>query len=335
VKAFVTGGTGFVGSHLVDALLARGDEVVCLVRDPAKAERVFGARRKPHVIRGDLSTPEPVLEGIQGADLVFHVAGLIAARSKAEFWAANAEGTQLVAEAAADAAPSLKRFVYVSSLAAAGPSRVDSPLSETMSTHPLTMYGRSKLAGEHALADFPFPWTVIRPPVVYGPRDTEMYRVFRMAGRGLAAVFGQGNQQLSFIYVRDLVTALLHAADSAAPHSVYFAAHPEVVTSRAFVTKVHHTVRSIGRDQPFEGPPPFILPIPGVLARAGLWLSEKAARLTGKATVLTLDKANEFLAEAWVCSSQALERDTGWHPEWDLTRGLAYTAKWYRDAGWL
>ena len=324
-----------MGSHLVEALLARGDEVVCLVRDPAKAHRVFSGDRKPRFVRGDLSTREALVEGVRGADLVFHVAGLIAGRSRAEFFAANAEGTRALADAVVEAAPAVRRFVYVSSLAAAGPSRRDAPLNETMSTGPLTMYGRSKLAGEHALADFDFPWTVIRPPVVYGPRDTEMYRVFQMAGRGVAAVFGKGTQQLSFIYVQDLVAALLHAAESAERRSVYFAAHPEVVTSRQLVTAVHRAVRSIGLDQPFEGAPPFILPIPGVLARGGLWLTEKAAALTGKATLLTLDKANEFLAEAWVCSSQALQRDTGWRPEWDLARGLAHTAKWYRDDGWL
>jgi nucleoside-diphosphate-sugar epimerase len=334
VKVFVTGGTGFVGSHLVTALLARGDDVVCLARDLAKVERVFAGQARPRVVRGDLSHREALEEGARDADVVFHVAGLIAGRGRADFFSANADGTRQVAEAAARVAPRLRRFVYVSSLAAAGPSRRGEPLTEDLPSRPLTMYGHSKLAGEEILRGFPFPWTVIRPPVVYGPRDTEMYRVFRLASLGLAAVFGNGSQELSFVFVEDLVAALLSSVETP-PGKVYFAAHPEVVTSRSMVTSVHRAVRSIGLPQPFEGRPPFILPIPGIMARGGLWLYERAAGLAGRATLLTSDKANEFLAEAWVCSPAALGRDAGWRAGWDLMKGLTHTATWYREAGWL
>ncbi len=335
MRVFVTGGTGFVGSHLVAALLARGDDVVCLARDPTKLDRLFSGTAKPRVVLGDLANREALLKGVRGTDLIFHVAGLIAARSGAEFFAANAEGTRLVAEAAVAVAPLLKRFVYVSSIAAAGPSRRGEPLIEGAVPRPLTMYGRSKLAGEEALAAFGFPWTVIRPPVVYGPRDTEMFRIFRLAALGLAAVFGDGTQELSFIYVEDLVHALLRAAETGSPHTMYFAAHPQVVTSRSLVTAVYRAVRSAGPTAPKEGSTPFILPIPGPLARGALWFTEKAAGALGRTTLLTVDKANEFLAEAWVCSPTALQRDTGWQPEWDLARGLPRTATWYRENGWL
>jgi nucleoside-diphosphate-sugar epimerase len=335
VKVFVTGGTGFVGSHLVTALLARGDDVVILARDPAKVERVFSGAARPRVVRGDLSHPDAIREAASGAELVFHVAGLIAARGGPEFLSANAEGTRLVANVTAQVAPDLKRFVYVSSLAAAGPSRRGEPLTEAVPPRPLTMYGRSKLAGEEAVATFDFPWTIIRPPVVYGPRDTEMFRVFRLASLGLAAVFGNGSQELSFIYVEDLVSALLRAGELRSPRGVYFAAHPEVVTTRSLVTAVHRAVRSVGLPEPFAGGPPFILPIPGLMAKGGLWITERAAGLFGRATLLTVDKANEFLAEAWVCSPAAFQRDAIWQPEWDLARGLARTAAWYKQTGWL
>ncbi len=334
MKVFVTGGTGFVGSHLVQALLERGDDVVCLARNPTKVDRLFTGK-KPRVVLGDLENREAMLQGVRGADVVFHVAGLIAARSGAEFFAANAAGTRLLAEATTHVAPLLKRFVYVSSLAAAGPSRRGTPLTETDVAKPITLYGSSKRAGEEALSTFDFPWTAIRPPVVYGPRDTEMFRVFKLGALGLGAVFGDGTQELSFIYVEDLVSALLHAADRAGPRSTYFAAHPEVVTTRELVTRVHRAVRGLSNSTGSEKAEPFVLPIPGALARGGLWLTEKAAALTGKATLLTRDKANEFLAEAFVCSPAALTRDTGWQPQWDLAKGLPRTAAWYRSEGWL
>jgi nucleoside-diphosphate-sugar epimerase len=285
------------------------------------------------VVRGDLGSPDALLEGARGADVVFHVAGLIAGRDRADFFASNVTGTRNVAEAVARSAPTLKKLVYVSSLAASGPSRRGEPLIESVSPHPLTTYGKSKLAGEEVLTEFTFPWAVIRPPVVYGPRDTEMYRVFRIAKLGIAAVFGDGSQELSFIFVDDLVSALVRAID-APPNRVYFAAHPEVTTTRAMVTEVYRAVRAGGTSGVSTGTP-FLLAIPGPIARASLWLTEKAASITGKATLLTLDKANEFLADAFVCSSEALRRDTGWEAQWDLSRGLARTVAWYREAGWL
>jgi len=335
VKVFVTGGTGFVGSHLVNALLARGDEVVSLVRDPQKAARVFSGPRKPTLVRGTVESGEALRQGARGVDVVYHVAGLIAARSRAEFFRINAEGTRLVAAAAREAAPKLGRFVYVSSLSAGGPSSRGEALTESAPPRPLTAYGESKLAGEEALAELDLPWTVVRPPVVYGPGDTEMLRVFRLARLGVTPVFGDGSQQLCFIFVADLVQALLKAALAPAAHATYYAAHREVVTSRTLVASVYHAVKSLDATVAPGTVQPLIIPIPGVIARSVLWLSGTVAGLAGRATLLTADKAKEFLAAAWVCSPAALERDTGWRAEFDLEKGLALTAAWYREAGWL
>jgi nucleoside-diphosphate-sugar epimerase len=322
VRVFVTGGTGFVGAHLVPALRRREDEVTCLVRSPAKAH----ARgwKDVRLVCGDLGNADALREGCAGADVVFHLAGRISARTAADFMRANRDGTANLLEAASETPP--QRLVLVSSLAAGGPSAPGQPIDESRPPAPVTPYGQSKLAAEVLLRAMPFPWTVVRPPAVYGEWDREVLKVFRLARLGVAPVFGDGSQELSVVYAGDLVTALIAAAlTPAAAGRVYYAAHPAVTTSRELVRAIG---RAVGRE-------PRIVPLPAPLARGMLWAIGSVAHLAGRATVLSADKANEFLAPAWTCRPDALQRDTGWRAETDLETGLRRTAAWYRTEGWL
>jgi nucleoside-diphosphate-sugar epimerase len=322
VKAFVTGGTGFVGSHLVEALRARRDAVTCLVRRPAKA-RAFGWD-DVRIVEGDLDTPAALREGCADAEIVYHVAGRISARNLREFLTVNRDGTARVLESAT-ARPPL-RFVYVSSLAVGGPTVPGQPIDETRAPTPVTDYGHSKLAAEELVRAASFPWTIVRPPVVYGERDRETLRIFRLARAGWGPVIGDGTQELSVVYAGDLAAALIAAAVApAAAGRVYYAAHPNVTTSRGLVEAVG---RAVGRR-------PRVVPIPRPLAQIALWAVGSLAHLAGRATVLSADKANEFLAPAWTCRADALARDAGWRAKTDLEPGLARTAAWYRAEGWL
>jgi dihydroflavonol-4-reductase len=324
VKAFVTGGTGFVGSHLVDHLLAAGHEVVCYVRSAAKAEAVFTERR-PRVYQGSLFDERALRDAMDGVDVVFHVAGLTSARTRGEFFAVNETATRHVLAAAP---ASLRRFVQVSSLAAAGPTTHGHQRQPGEPERPVTHYGASKLAGELVVRMGRLPWTVVRPPLVYGPRDVEMLRVFRLASRGIVAVFGDGLQELSQIYVEDLARALLAVATAPqAVRRIYFAAHPDIVRHRALVTAIGRAVR--------PERPPLVIALPRAVARAGLWISGSAAYVAGRRTVLTLNKANEILAPAMTCSPATLERDAGWTANFSLAAGLAKTVGWYREQRWL
>jgi len=323
VRAFVTGGTGFVGAHLVQALRARGDEVTCLVRDPAKAHaRGWSDVR---LIPGDLDDAAALARGCAGASVIYHVAGRIAARDLAEFMRTNRDGTANVLEAAGSGWSG--RFVLVSSLAAAGPTARVQPIDETRPPQPVTPYGQSKLAAEVLVRGMAGAWTIVRPPAVYGEWDREFFRVFRLARMGFAPVFGDGSQELSVIYAGDLAAALVAAAVTpAAANRTYYAAHPVVTTSRELV-------RAIGRAA--AGRVPRIVPLPAPIARGLLWTIGSIAHVAGRATVLSGDKAAEFLAPAWTCRADALTSDTGWRAETELDEGLRRTAAWYHSEGWL
>jgi nucleoside-diphosphate-sugar epimerase len=323
VNVFVTGGTGFVGAHLVRALQGRGDRVTCLVRRPELAERL--AWRDVRLVRGDLDDASALHDGCDGAEVVFHVAGKVVARNASEFMATNRDGTANVLEAAQE--HGVARFVLVSSLAAAGPTTAGHPIDETRPPAPVTDYGRSKLAAEVLVRAMPFPWTIVRPPVVYGEWDRGTLKIFQLARAPVAPVFGDGSQELSVIHADDLARALVAAGTSpAAQGRIYFATHSATTTSRDLMRAC---ARALG------AAPPRIVPVPPLVARGLLWAVGSLAHLAGRATFLSADKADEYLAPAWTCRGDALVRDTGWRAEIDLEPGLARTAAWYREVGWL
>jgi dihydroflavonol-4-reductase len=318
----VTGATGFIGSHLVAALRARGDQVTCLVRASSAAAPLesLGCR----VVRGDLADPAAVRALVEGAEVVHHVAGRVAAPDEPAFLAANREGTALVAASARAAGAS--RLVHVSSLAVTGPTVAGHPLDETGPSRPVTPYGRSKAAGEAVVREAGVPFTIVRPPVVYGPRDRELLRIFRLARTGIVPLFGDGTQELSLVHVRDLAQALLAAGDSPRTGGgTYHAAHQEPVTQRGLCEAIG---RAVGRRVR-------LMPLPPALVRSGLQVAGWLSRLTGAASVLHPSKAPELLAPAWTCRSDALERDTGWTAATPLEAGLRETAAWYREQRWL
>jgi nucleoside-diphosphate-sugar epimerase len=311
-----------VGSHLVEALVGRGDAVASLVRRPERAGalRALGCR----LVEGTIADEAAALALVEGADVVFHVAGLVAARSEDEFLRANRDGAAALARASARAGVS--RLVLVSSLSATGPSRPGHPVGEVSGPGPVTAYGRSKKAGEETVRAAGVPFTIVRPPAVYGPRDRAFLALFRAASWGVVPLLGEEDQELTLVHAADLARALVAAATSAATlGGTYHAGHPEPATQRALAEAVG---RAVGRRVR-------CVRLPGPLVRGLLVLAGTAARALGRAPLLDGDKANEVLAPGWACSSEALRRDGGWAAEIPLEHGLAETARAYREAGWL
>lgn len=322
MKVLVTGATGFVGGHLAEALRRRGDEVTALARSASKAAALapLGVR----VVPGDLHDRAALQRAAEGQDVVYHVAGVVAARSEADFMVANRDGTRNLVEALGQMGTG--RLVLVSSMAAVGPTIKGRPLRGDEAPRPVTAYGRSKLAAEQAVTASALPWTIVRPPMVYGPRDQEVLKVFRLVRFGVAPVLGDGSQELSAVHGGDLAEGLIAAGTTgAAAGRAYYACHPEVFTGADMA-------RAVGRAM---GKSPAVIRIPATIGRGVLMLTEAAARLTGHTTILTADKANEFFQPAWTADPGPLMRDTGWKAAHDLRSGLEETYRWYRTAGWL
>ena len=229
----------------MEALHRRGDEVTALVRSPATAGHLTALSVRQ--IAGDLHSPQALTEAVAGQETVFHVAGLVAARNEAEFFRANRDGTANLV-AAVHRSGGSSRLILVSSMAAGGPAPKDRPLRGEEPARPVTHYGRSKLAAEDVVRASGLAWSVVRPPVVYGPRDRELLRVFKLARLGVVPIFGDGTQQLSAVYAHDLAEALIAvAASGSATAKIYYACHPEVSTSAELV---HWVARAVGAARP-------------------------------------------------------------------------------------
>jgi nucleoside-diphosphate-sugar epimerase len=323
VKLAVTGATGFVGGHVARALRRSGHELTCLVRQRARASALEAEGCR--LVRGSLEDEAALRDLVADAEAVVHVAGVVEAAGQAVLMRANRDATARLARAAR--AAGVARLVYVSSLSVTGPTVPGRPLDESGPPRPVTPYGRSKLAGEEAVREAGVPFTILRPPAVYGPGDRQFLRVFRLARFGVVPILGDGRQELSLVHAADLAGAVAAVLESpAAVGRVYHAAHSEIVTQRGLVAAI---AAAAGRARPA------VLPLPAGLVRVLLHVTGAAAGLAGRATVLGPDKAPELLAPAWTCSSQALARDTGWRATTPLVAGLAETARSYRQAGWL
>lgn len=322
--ALVTGGHGFVGSHVCAQLLAEGHRVRVLARPSSDLANLAGL--DVHVVRADVTEPAGLPTAVAGCDVVFHVAGALKGLREADLFRTNADGTRNVAAACAAAAPRPPRFVYVSSLAAAGPSPGAEPRTEEMTPRPLTWYGRSKLAGEEAVRSTAgLVWTIVRPSIVFGPRDRDVLDYFRIAQRGWLPVVGFADRYYSLIYASDLADALVRAASApASAFETYFVAGPEIVSWVELGRLIAAALGTRGR----------VVRIPDLAAVAAGWGADLLARARRRAQIFSSQKVIEMLAPAWVCSADKASRDFGWRTT-PLPDALAATASWYRTHGWL
>ncbi|MEV0379479.1 NAD-dependent epimerase/dehydratase family protein [Nonomuraea sp. NPDC050643] len=321
-RYLLTGATGFVGSRLTRMILDRGDAVTALARPSARARalRELGV----DVIDGDLTTGQGLTEAVTGADRAIHLAALVKARTRAAFQAVNRDGSARLARVLA-ALPRPPRLVVCSSLAAAGPSPTRRPVSR---------YGASKLAGEQAVrahADR-LQAVVLRPGIVYGPGEPALLpTLLPMLARGLVLKTGTGPRHYCLLYVDDLCSALLAAAEQGTPLS---RTDPEAGVYPICDGQAHdwsdvcaELARMLGRRRPA------VLPVPMTAVHAAAWISEAVGLIRGQVPVLNRDKARE-MGHSWVCPADgitAATRELGYTPTTPLHRGMpASIAPWTR-----
>jgi nucleoside-diphosphate-sugar epimerase len=309
----VTGATGFVGSHLVRRLTAAGHRVRILARRMPIA--ALTPDKPLEVVLGDLDDQPALNRLVNGADAVIHVAGVVKARSTAEFHRVNVEGTRRMAAALSEVSPDL-RVIHVSSLAAREPR--------------LSPYCASKRGGEDAIQALPNParLTILRPAAVYGPGDAEIFPLFKAASLGLCAYPAARRTRLSLIHGADLAAAMVAAMEeSSLPDPVYELddGHPGGYAWADIAAELSvalgRRVRMIRLPRPVS-----------TAVAAGVELHR---RIAGSLTALSLAKVPELYHADWAAQGPRLEHRTGWKPAFDLTEGFADTLAWYRAMGWL
>lgn len=315
----VTGGTGFIGSHLVEALCGRGEPVRCLIRGdrklPAEAETAHG----------DLVSGAGIGAALEGVDTVIHLAGVTKALSRGQYYAGNARGTQTLADAILKSRRPM-RVVHVSSIAAIGPSLDGAPVSEDAEPHPVTHYGKSKLEGERIVRSLLPQAVIVRPAVVYGPRDTDVFQLLKSISQGFAVEIAGGERWAQVIYVKDLVEGLLAAARAdRACGRAYFLAHPQATSW----SELRSTAARI------MGKQPRVLKIPSMAAFAAGACAEIWSRLTGKPSIVSREKIREAVCSAWTCDTRRATAELGFEAQTSLETGFASTLAWYKEAGWL
>ncbi len=327
MKVLVTGASGFLGGHVAERLAARGDRVRAMVRTSSKRAHLEKLRNV-EIFEGALEEPERAAAAVEGVDAIVHAAGLVKARNTDEFFAVNVGGTSNLVDPARRRGPSLKRFVFVSTLVACGPSADGAPVPADQEA-PNNAYGRSKLAAEKVVlgAAGDMPVVILRPGAIYGPRDAEIFDLFLTVKRGLLPLVGGGGAKGSWVYATDCADACIAAIDADIPSGrKYFVDDG----GRAHTQKelFEDIEKALGRRALLR------MNIPRGLFMGIARGVETFGRLLNRPVMLTPEKA-EMLLQHWVCASGDTRRDLGWQPKVPWEEGLRLAVAWYRENGWL
>lgn len=315
-----------MGSHTVEFLLQRGFSVRCLVRR-SRPDLGWIRDLPVEIFRGSYYDLDSLKEASRDVEYVLHIAGVTKAKLPREYREGNVMATKNLLEAV-QTNPLLKKFAYVSSLAAAGPSLDGTPLSEDSPSAPITTYGVTKLEAEtvcHLYAKNT-PIVILRPPAVYGPRDSDILEILRWVNKGIMPVLGSADKRLSLIYGPELARAIVEATLSDRTEGeTYFVSEPTIYL---LTDALHISAKILGRRTvKVHFPPPVLYAMAGA--------SEFALAFSSRVAKLNVEKARDLLQTHWTCSPEKLRLHTGFQNQISLEEGLRATIHWYKDFGWL
>ena len=331
MKILITGASGFIGSFIVEEALKRGLDTWAAIRKSSSREWLQDERI--HFIELNLSSKTQLVEQLrdQNFDYVVHAAGVTTCLNKADFHRINTEGTKNLAEALLEVGMPLKRFVFVSSLSIFGAIKEQQPyeaICENDSPQPNTEYGRSKLAAEHCLETLAkrLPYIILRPTGVYGPREKDYFIMAKSIKQHSDFAVGYKRQDITFVYVEDVVQAVFLALEKGVNGRKYFLSDGEVYQSATFSNLIYEAL----------GRPWWIrITAPVWVLRIVTFLGEYIGRITGKVTALNNDKYNILKQRNWRCDIQPAIDELGYQPKVQLEEGVKKTIQWYRDHKWL
>lgn len=324
--AVVTGGTGFVGSHLVDLLLNKGYEIRCITRKSSDLKWLKDKDVK--IFDCGLYNKEALKEVIREADYVYHVAGVVKSKTKEGYFRGNVDTTRTLIEATLESNSNLKRFLVVSSQTVTGPSLDGKPVNEETKCRPITTYGKSKWEEEKLVLSFKdkLPITICRAPAVYGERDTEIFIYFKTFSKGLTTTVGFNEKKLSLIHVLDLVNGFyLAATNQKSNGQIYF------ISSEEFYTwsQINNITSTI------IGKKPIVIKVPHFLVYSIAAVAQFAAMFSSKPATLNIEKAKDITQQFWICDTSKAINELGYHQNISIEEGIRRTIEWYKKMNWI
>jgi len=322
----VTGASGFVGSNLVDRLIAEGHQVKCILRNSSSKRWLEG---KPvEIFDCGLFDKEALKSILKDADYLFHIAGVIKSKKEEGYYRGNVETTRTLLDVLCEVNPNIKHVVITSSQTACGPSLDGIISNEQTKEHPITTYGRSKLAQEQLVKKYmdKLPITIIRPPAVFGPRDTEIYLVLKNYKMGMMTLVGFNKKELSLVYVDDLVNGIyLASITEKAKGQIYFIAAEEINNwpqVSGFIGK------AFGRKA-------LNIRFPHWLVYTVAAFAQFFAMFSSKPATFNLEKARDFVQEAWTCDASKAKMDLGYKQSISIEEAMKRTVAWYKKMKWF
>ena len=325
-KALVTGGTGFIGSHLVETLLKRGSEVRCLVRNKLDLKWLHGL--PVELIEGHCHNINSLREAVKGVDQVFHSAGVTKAIDEKTYFEVNAIGTKNLIQACIETNPNLKKFIYLSSQAAAGPCQSNGRKRESDECLPVSPYGRSKRKGEEFCLELSsqIPMIIIRPSAVYGPRDRDVFAFFKILSKGIKPQFSKREQRISLCYVLDVIEAILLASESKSSEGEIFFISDGQDYRLDRMGDLFTEALNLHAHQIY---------VPGWIISWVASASELLSRFTKRPPLINRGKVEEMMQENWLCDITKAKTLLGYEPQFPLAVGLKITYEWYLKERWL